>query len=119
MVAASVSPQLERKYWFNHVAEWRLINWALPKNLLTSNQEILALKKELSRLAPHLESIKMPVVIIHGQKDRLVPCENVDFIKREFRGAKVLKKTDPDWGHFISWEQPQVIRGALLSLVKQ
>jgi pimeloyl-ACP methyl ester carboxylesterase len=119
MVAASISPRLEEKYWYNHIAEWRLVNWALPKELLTSNREISALKSELTRLAPHLSSIERSVVIIHGQKDQLVPYENVAFMIREFRSAEVLVKTDPSWGHFIPWEQPQVIRESLLSLIKK
>ena len=117
MIAASVSPQLEAKRWFNHVAEWRLVNWVLPRDLVTSNREILALRSELTRLEPSLNSIGIPVVVVHGERDRLVPFENVIFIRREFGHARISEKTHPDWGHFIPWDQPQVIRDVLLDLL--
>ncbi|MEZ5275454.1 MAG: alpha/beta hydrolase [Opitutaceae bacterium] len=118
IIAGSLDPDLEEKFWFNHVAEWRLVNWAIPTDLVTSNREILALKQELTTLEPRLAEVGLPVVLVHGRKDALVPYANMDYMKRAFRNAQITLVTDPDWGHFIPWEHPKAVRDALLDLLE-
>jgi len=53
MVAPSIDPELEKTKWFQIPADWLVFSWLVPKDLRTSNREILPLKGELEKLLPH------------------------------------------------------------------
>ena len=83
IIAGSVSPELEKPAWYNRVASWSLVHWLLPRDIQTSNREILPLRAELEAMSPILwKKIKGPVTVIHGQADSLVPPANVDFLRK-------------------------------------
>ncbi len=109
LIAASVDPALEKLRWYNRLAAH--IPWLIPKDLETSNLEILPLKDELEKLATRLSEIRAPAVVIQGLKDRLVPADNADFLQRSLSRVEVRKL--PDAGHLIPWRRPEVVDRAL------
>jgi pimeloyl-ACP methyl ester carboxylesterase len=113
LVAASIDPQLEKKEWFNYVAEWLVIQWILPQELITSNVEILELKNELETIQPDWHKIKSPTTIVHGEKDTLVPFANVKFAKAHLVNSKIAYILNPEWNHFIPWNQKEILLKAL------
>ncbi len=118
LLAASVSPELETRRWYNEVASWWVTRLFLPQMWDNSNQEILPLKKELLEMAPHWQDIKVPVVAIHGKDDGPVPVENTLYIKEQ------LTNTDPEiillknQGHFIIWEQYDLVKRKIIEMLK-
>ena len=105
LIAASVDPGLEKLRWYNRFAA--RIPWLIPKDLETSNLEILPLKDELLELEPRLSEIRAPAVVIQGAKDRLVPAANADFLERSLPRVELRKL--PDAGHLIPWRRPEVV----------
>lgn len=114
MVAPSIDPTLERTKWFQVVAEWKLLTWMVPGVLVASNREILALKAELEALLPRWQEIEVPVTVIQGEADRLVPPANADFAQRVLVNAPLTVERIPDLNHFVPWRRPELITAAIL-----
>lgn len=117
LVAPSISPDLEELRWYNNAARSPLIRWILPRALRHSNQEIIPLKQELEQLEPQLAELQIPVIVIQGEKDNLVPHQKADFVEKAFVQAQVKIEKYPELNHFILWTQPELIERALQLLV--
>jgi pimeloyl-ACP methyl ester carboxylesterase len=118
LVSPSIDPALEKPRWYNRVASWPLIRWEIPTKLALANEELMPLEGELSKMLPLWQRVQVPVIVIQGQKDRLVSPASADFAERELgRRAKIIRV--PDAGHFILWQQPSIIGDAVLSLLGQ
>lgn len=113
MVAPSIDPELEKTKWYQIPAEWKLLSWMVPSVLQVTNREILPLKGELEKMLPLWKNIRMPVTVIQGELDKLVPAGNADF------AAKVLTKDQlhmvrvADMNHFVPWNRPDLIEQAI------
>ncbi|MCB1191635.1 MAG: alpha/beta hydrolase [Leptospiraceae bacterium] len=114
LVAASVSPDLEVIEWYQKVANWRFVRWILPSFLDVSNQEILPLKKELLEMIPLWKQIRIPVVIIQGDDDSLVPPGNAYFAKEKLIHSEVKFIMVKDLNHFVPWKRPDLIMNSIL-----
>jgi len=114
LVAPSVDPALEPKEWYRKVGDFLLVRPLLPAEIDVSNQEILPLRGELTRMLPGWKTLTLPITVIQGEKDQLVPAANADFVKRSAVNAPVRVVMIPGMNHFIPWERPDVIREAIL-----
>ena len=66
------------------------------------------------------KNIQISVTIIQGEKDKLVPKENADFAKKMLvNSASVDVKMVENGTHFILWSEPQLIKEAILDLLKK
>ena len=89
----------------------------MPGAFRPSNDEIVYFKKELKRLDTGYNRLRMPVILIHGDKDKFVTVKNVDYGKRKLQHNPGLKVVIiPGAGHFIPWEHFTTIRENLLAL---
>ena len=118
-VAASVDPDLEKKKWFQVPANWFLFRWMVPQGLDVANQEILALKKELIRMEKDWDKIKTPVSIVHGDKDKLVPIGNVDFMTAHLEHTSVELFLKEGMNHFVPWNNPQLLLAGIQSVAER
>ena len=60
-------------------------------------------------MAPLWPTIKTPVVILHGEKDGLVPVENAYFAERRLTSAPKKLIVRKNVGHLIPWTDPGLI----------
>ena len=63
-----------------------------------------------------LGSIRMPVTIIHGGKDKLVSPGNLEYARAHLSAASLKIVLEPEEGHFLLWDQPQVVIDAILGI---
>jgi pimeloyl-ACP methyl ester carboxylesterase len=117
LVAASIDPALEKTRWYQKLARWPLVRSIVPDELAIANDEIKPLHGELEQMLPLWSSVHMPVVVLQGDDDGLVPKENADFAARVLTGAKVHMVRIPKQGHMIPWERPELMRDAILELL--
>lgn len=115
LIAPSIDPALEERRWYNWLAAIPPLPSLLPPVLVASNCEIWPLRTELEALKPLWSRIAAPVLVIHGEKDGLVPLENADFAQQVMPQSRVIRV--PGVGHFILWEETDLILDALLSLI--
>lgn len=114
-VASSVDPELEDIKWYQHVGTWWPFRVLIPTDLRVCNEEIYTLKSHLEILDKQLGHITVPVIIIHGDKDPLVPVENVDYLQRRLAPGLIKQTTIiPGMNHFIPWKEPGIITDAIL-----
>ncbi len=117
LLAASVSPYLEKPEKWRPILFKTPLTYLVPGAMRPANEELWYLKKDLRAMEPELSQITVPVWVVHGNKDPLVPVENVDFIKEKFTSAKVIHITIiPGANHFIPWQHFGEIKTVLLSL---
>ena len=115
IVAGSLDPELEEWRWFNSLAS--AFRFALPRAVKNSNEEIRDAKAETTALADVLHRVRCPVIILHGDRDKLVPVENVEYMRDAFANAASIDVTILDGeGHFILWSHKEVVRGAVEAL---
>ena len=119
IIAGSVAPQVEKPTWYNIVASWFWINWLLPGDLRTSNAEILPLRAELEKMQPLWRKVKIPVTVIHGQKDHLVPHATVDFLRQVLSRSQLKVWEPPEAGHFILWQDRIGIQREILAMLQR
>ena len=117
-ISSALDPTLIAPGWYNHAANLRLVRWLLPKALVTSNAEMMPLKDELADMTSRLRTLHMPVTVIQGAKDGLVDDRHVDFVEQRLVNAEVRALRFPDDGHFIIWEQPDLIVDEIFALMQ-
>lgn len=114
LVAPSIDPELEPdETWFRLPLHTPFLRWVLPVSLRVTNDEIYFLKDELELMLPDWSKINIPVIVIQGMEDELVPPGNADFAKQQLTNAKVKVVLIEDMNHFVPWSNPELIEGAI------
>jgi len=116
MVAPSIDPELEpNEDWFRYPLQTPLLRWVLPTSFRVTNDEIYHLEAELKDMLPLWKDIQIPVTVIQGGKDSLVPPENANFAKKMLvNSPDVDIVLIEDMNHFVPWSNPELIRKAIL-----
>ena len=113
-LAGSVDPSLEKIHPMQYFGDWKFIRYFLPSKIRNANEELMGLKAQLEILLPMLQQIKAKVVIVHGDKDDLVPVENVQFLQKHLSSAKCIETIIlPGQNHFLPWNSETTVRKAM------
>ncbi len=119
LIGGDVDPAQEKPWFVQYVFGWRATSWLLPRALRQCNREMLSARADLRQMQTLFVRLAVPVVMLHGDRDPLVPVENVAWMEQQLRAlgkahqfAKIIL---PGVNHFIPWEHPdQVERGIRL-----
>ncbi len=117
ILAGSVDPALEPNEWFRRPMASPLISWMIPTVFTASNDEIIDLKHELELMLPEWQKITVPVTVLQGTNDDLVPKENADFVKQMARNAPVKVRMLEGESHFFPFSRPEVVREELMWMI--
>lgn len=113
IAAGSLDPNLEEIHWLQPLGEIWPFRSLLPSAIQNANRELLALKGELEDLNARLAAIQVPIVIVHGTKDDLVPFANVAYMRRMFsKNPNVVIVPLEGVNHFLPWNSMDAIRQA-------
>ena len=118
IAAGSLDPSLEEIHPMQHVGDIWPIRAILPRAIRNSNHELFELKDELLKLQAKLKEVVVPIKIIHGTKDDLVPFSNVAFMKENFTNATLDVTVLTDRNHFIPWHSKAEMDEALQRLIQ-
>ena len=114
VLAGSVDPHLEYPRWYNVAGAIPPFVWLLPEPLRRANDEVFAAQAGTEKLAADLHRVTCPVVIVHGDRDGLVPVQNADFLLEALPNAsRVTLFLIPEAGHFLPWEHEATVRRAI------
>jgi pimeloyl-ACP methyl ester carboxylesterase len=115
VLAGSIDPAQEKTEWYQYVAEWPVLRWLLPTELVMANEEIMPLKQCLTEMMPLWPKITQRVTVIQGGNDTLVPPENADFAKRVMISARPLTTIRlPGINHFLPWKKYDLVKASIL-----
>ena len=120
LIGGDVDPAQENPWWVQYGLGWRATSWMLPRALRQCNREMLTVRADLAALQKKLPQLAVPVVMLHGDRDPLVPVANVVWLEQQLAG---IGKTNlfgkiilPGVNHFIPWEHPAEVERALRQL---
>jgi pimeloyl-ACP methyl ester carboxylesterase len=120
LIGGDVDPAQEKPFWVQYFFGWRVTSWVLPRALRQCNREMLTVRADLMAMQQQLPQLVVPVVMLHGDRDPLVPVENVAWLEQQL---DVLGKTNlfvkiilPGVNHFIPWEHPEAVERGIQRL---
>lgn len=114
-VATTGDPELSAPRWYNRFAVV-LPRFVLGASLKGANAEILPLRPQLEAMLPRWQDLTMPVLIVQGDKDRLVHPGNALFMQRMLVNSEVRYLHREGLGHFVLWEEAPLIRDNLIDI---
>lgn len=118
MLAPVNDPASEKVFWYANFARWTLTRWMLSKALQVSGDEKFAHIAELKKMENDWATIKIPIVHIHGMKDKdLAPPANIEFSKKHINPQMLKLVVLPEASHFIPWSDYDVVKKELLELL--
>ena len=119
LIAGSISPELEPKSPWRKWIDLPVVRQLLPTTMRVSNEELMPLKSDLEMIEDDWGKIKVPVAILHGNKDVLVPFGNLGYaVEKLTKADTVLVKVFKDKSHFIVWTDKSVIVDELMKLMQ-
>lgn len=117
ILSGSISPYDEPKEKWRRFFASGPLQYFFPGAFRTCNTEIWYYKKDLFVMDKHYDTLRMPVMFIHGDKDPLVTVKNVYYGMDKLainNNAKMI--IIPGANHFIPWEHYDIIKRHLLTL---
>lgn len=120
LIGGDVDPAQEKPFWVQYISGWRVTSWMLPHALRQCNREMLTVRGDLAAMQKQLPQLTVPVVMLHGDRDPLVPVENVAWLEQQLKALGktnlFAKKILPGVNHFIPWEHPDEVERAVCLL---
>jgi len=118
LVGAAMDPEHEKTYWISHLLRLPWISVILPPYVLSAHAEKESHVEELKKVSDSWREIRVPVTILHGKNDWIVPVENAYFTNNLLTNARkrlVIK----EWtGHLIPWTHPGQMKQEILIMVE-
>lgn len=118
LLAPAIDPDHEKYYWIGNFAKWKLTKWVIPTALVVSADEKYTHEEDMRTLINDWQNVDVPVVNLQGNKDMLVPYENLKFCEDHFNPEYFTGKTIENENHFIPWTQKNFVVEEILSLLK-
>ncbi len=118
MVAGALDPENEKFWWFHPYLQSLLVRLSLPHFINTATEEKFAHVKELELLLPVWPKLDIPVTVIQGDKDQIVPTVNFEFAKSHLKNKEAEFIFLTGAGHLIRRSHPQVIKDVLLRIAR-
>jgi len=117
IAAGAIDPELEKPESWRYLVDKKPLFWLIPGAFQASNTELLFFKKDLERLGPSLSKIACRVCFIHGDKDGLVPIEEIGYGKKMIVNASSMRiDTLFGAGHKIIRKNVEEMKKIFLSL---
>ncbi|TAE51628.1 MAG: alpha/beta hydrolase [Bacteroidetes bacterium] len=115
ILAGSADSKQEKVMGIQYFIQHKATRWLIPPDLDMSNRELMPHGEELASMKGRWKDIQIPVTILQGKKDQLVPWQNAEFISQEItlRPPKVIYF--PEENHFIPWTQREVVRREIMA----
>lgn len=117
LIGAAADPGLEEIHPLQEIAALEFFEALLPSELASSNAELLELRGGLEALAADLTTLHLPVIMVQGTSDTLVPASNVDYLLAHLPAdpsAILIDGAD----HFLPWSHPDLLAQALDCLLQ-
>ncbi|MDX2284984.1 MAG: alpha/beta hydrolase [Bacteroidia bacterium] len=118
ILAGSADPAQEKVMGIQRFIQHRATRWLIPPDLDMSNRELMPHAEELARMQPRWDSIPIPVTILHGQKDQLVPWQNAEYMASRMPSNPPRLILLPEENHFIPWTRTDTVRAELIRMLE-
>lgn len=107
-VSGQYDPDNEVTFRISYFLNFKIFRFLLPRMLWVSNVEKLSHPDALRNILPLYPKISVPVVLIHGDADTLVPYPNSPFLMELMKNDKELV-TIADGDHPLQMQAPDML----------
>lgn len=107
-VSGQYDPDNEVTFRISYFLNFKVFRFLLPRMLWVSNVEKLSHPAALRSILPLYSKISVPVVLIHGDADTLVPYPNSPFLMELMKNDKELV-TIADGDHPLQMQAPDML----------
>lgn len=114
LVAGALDPDNEKFWWFHKYSKGLLVRLSMPRFINTATDEKFSHAQELQQLMPDWSKLSMPVTVIQGTADNIVPPSNLDFARKQLQNKKADFIVIEGGGHLLRRSHPKVIKDVLL-----
>jgi pimeloyl-ACP methyl ester carboxylesterase len=119
LVGSAADPDLEEIHPLQELAALDLFAQILPTELANANAELVVLKPQLEAMREEFARLNVPITIIHGLNDSLVPPENILFLHINLpRHLPVRTMLVEGGDHFLPWTHPERIDHAIRCILE-
>ena len=117
LLAGAFDPELEEAIWLQNIGTFKLVARLLPRVINNANQELLFLKRGLLAQEDRLSGIRVPVAVVHGTADPLVPVANIGYLQRTLKNASLETLVLENADHFLPWHSKPSVDESLQRLI--
>lgn len=117
MISPAIDPSIEKDFWAGRFTQWKLTRWMVPTAYRVAGDEKKIHAEELSFIENGWKTLTIPVIHIHGEDDKIVPYENIEFSKQYFQDIEII--SIPEKGHEISYKNTELVIPSILKLINQ
>ncbi len=114
LTAGALDPDNEKFWWFHKYAQGLFVRLVMPRFINRATEEKFSHVEELKKLMDDWSKINLPVTVIQGTADRIVPVSNFEFARKQLQNREAEFILIEGAGHLIRRSHPQVIREVLL-----
>ena len=120
LAAAPIDPDLEKKFWFNKLAQFPPVYWILPTTLKMAQKEKMSHSRELQKVEYSFETIECPTYVLQGDQDFMSPMGNVDYAEQTFKLSRDLQtRRIEGQSHFFPFQGRENVTNAILDLAQK
>lgn len=109
LLSSSIKPGAEKIYGISYLMKTPIIKYIFPKFLRLATYEKFSHFDELTKMKDW-DKIKIPVLVIQGDKDDLIYPDNADYAKEKLVNALVELVVLPGRGHALQFSEPATIK---------
>lgn len=118
MLAPAIDPEHEKILKIAYLGKWKATRWFVPKAMRVAADEKFSHVEALREVQPLWSQVKVPVLHYHGNRDVLVPYENIHFSTQVFDPSRLDTVTLEGENHFLPWTQFERLQQQLLGMAK-
>ena len=119
LIAPAISPKDEKYFALGKLAYWKATRWMLPKAFRVAEDEKLSHAKELKLMLPDWSKMQTQISYYQGDKDKIVPYANTQFVKNHVAANKLKVVTIKNGSHFIAFKNYDLIKAELLRILDE
>lgn len=119
LVAGALDPDNEKFWWFHRYSRGLLVRLAMPRFIDRATDEKFAHVEELKKLEPDWKKLNVPVTVIQGTSDYIVPVANFEYARRQLQNnPQALFILIEGAGHLVRRSHPELIHQVLMKTVR-
>ncbi|MGK7393981.1 MAG: alpha/beta fold hydrolase [Candidatus Cyclobacteriaceae bacterium M3_2C_046] len=119
LLAPALDPELEKIFWFSHLGRMDFIRWIMPKSLQVATDEKFSHQDALREITHIWPELKIKTTVFQGDKDWIVPPENLHFIQNQMDELYLSMVILKDESHFIHYHTRPEIVNKLKQILQQ
>ncbi len=109
LLSSSLKPGSEKTYKISYLLKTPIIKYIFPKFLRLATYEKFSHFKELEKMTDW-DKIRVPILIIQGDKDDLIYPDNADYAKEKLVNSTVELVVLPGRGHALQFSEPATVK---------